>query len=446
MNEPFKSYEEAMQYLFHFTDYERMAKPRDAATSVFGLARMNQLLAFLDNPHERLRVIHIAGTKGKGSTATMTASILQRAGARVGLYTSPHVECIRERIMVNGAWIAEERVTAHLNRFYPYLQDSLKTSEKYTPTFFEIFTAMAFADFLAEGVDFAVLEVGLGGRLDATNVASPVVCGITRIGYDHTDKLGDTLTLIASEKAGILKPGVPAVIAPQEPEALAAIRQRARHLDAPLRLVGQEIALADGGKTFHVSTPNRRYPELAVPLAGEHQRVNAATAIGLAEEAAEASPWRLSPDVARQGLAATRIRARIETIAQRPTVVIDGAHNVDSARTLMATLASDFAFDRLIFVMGMAADKDMDSFLRLVLARASLVVFTRSQNPRAASPDDLVRRARAVSQVEALSCDKPGDALALARARARPDDLICVTGSFYIVGEVLEALRGHPLP
>jgi len=444
---PFTSYDEAIQYLYHFTDYERMAKPRDAATSVFGLARMNQLLEFLGNPQQRTRVVHIAGTKGKGSTAAMTASVLQRAGARVGLYTSPHVESVRERIMINGVWIAEERVVAHLNRMHPYLQESLRTNEKYTPTFFEIFTAMAFADFEAEGVDFAVLEVGLGGRLDATNVvAAPVVCGITRIGFDHTDKLGDTLTLIASEKAGILKPGVPAVVAPQEPEALAAIRQRARNLGSPLRLVGQEIALAAAGKEFAVATPRRRYGGLIVPLVGAHQRTNAATALALAEEAAEAAGRPLAPEAAREGLAALKWRARIETVAEHPTVVVDGAHNVDSARTLTATLGDEFTFRRLIFVIGMAADKDVDAFLRTVLERASLVVFTRSQNPRAAAPDDLVRRARALCNAEALACERPADALALARSRAGPDDLVCVTGSFYIAGEVLDALRGHKLP
>jgi len=472
---PFQTYDEAMQFLFRFTDYERMAKPRDAATSAFGLARMNQLLAFLGDPQKQLRVVHIAGTKGKGSTAVMTACILGRAGGRVGLYTSPHVECIRERIALNGEWIPQERVLAHLNRMHPYLQESLKTSGKYTPTFFEIFTAMAFADFLEQGTDFAVLEVGLGGRLDATNVvAAPAVCAITRIGFDHTDKLGDTLTLIASEKAGILKPGVPAVVAPQEAEALAAIRQRARSLSSPLRLVGQEIALAgavsgplglpplDGldrkgppeggtpseftaGSRFVVATPRRRYPDLAVPLVGAHQRVNAAVAVALAEEAVEAAGWPLSPALAREGLAAVRWRARIESIAERPRVIVDGAHNVDSARTLMATLASEFAFRRLLFVMGMAMDKDVDAFLREVLPKASFVAFTRSQNPRAAPPDELVRRARALSSVEAAACDKPGDALALARSRAEADDLVCVTGSFYIVGEVLDALRGHTL-
>ncbi len=463
MSGPFQTYDEAMQYLFHFTDYERMAKPRDAATSAFGLARMSQLLAFLGNPHERLRVAHVAGTKGKGSTAAMTACILGRTGARVGLYTSPHVECIRERIVVNGEWIPQERVVAHLNRMHPYLEESLKTSDKYTPTFFEIFTAMAFADFLEQGADYAVLEVGLGGRLDATNVvAAPAACAITRIGFDHTDKLGDTLTLIASEKAGILKPGVPAVVAPQEAEALAAIRQRARNLGSPLRLVGQEIALVDAGSRFAVATPRRRYPDLAVPLVGSHQRVNAAVAIGLAEEAAEAAGRPLSPALAREGLAAVRWRARIETIAERPRVIVDGAHNVDSARTLMATLASEFTFRRLLLVVGMAMDKDVDAFLREVLPQAAFVAFTRSQNPRAAPPEELARRARALlshlhlahnghvrnedaTPLETAACERPGDALALARSRAEADDLVCVTGSFYIAGEVLDALRGHTL-
>jgi dihydrofolate synthase/folylpolyglutamate synthase len=224
---PFKNCDEALDYLYHFTDYERTVKPRAAATSIFGLSRMNQLLDFLDHPERHLPSVHIAGTKGKGSTAAMTAAMLQRAGARVGLYTSPHVESVRERIMVNGEWISEGRLAAHVNRMHPYLAESLRTHEKYTPTFFEIFTAAAFLDFLAEGVDYAVLEVGLGGRLDATNVVTPLVCGITSVSFDHMDKLGETLTLIAGEKAGILKPGVPAVVAPQESEALSAIRARA---------------------------------------------------------------------------------------------------------------------------------------------------------------------------------------------------------------------------
>jgi dihydrofolate synthase/folylpolyglutamate synthase len=372
----------------------------------------------------------------------MTASILQRAGARVGLYTSPHVESVRERIMVDGEWIPEARLLAHVNRMHPYLEESLKTHQKYTPTFFEIFTAAGFLDFLAEGVDYAVLEVGLGGRLDATNVTTPLVCGITSVSFDHMDKLGDTLTLIAGEKAGILKPGVPVVVAPQEAEALAAIRAKADDVGAPLRLVGHEIALVDKGDGFSVFTPRRRYQNLRVPLAGRHQRINAAVAVGLAEEAAEATDRRLTARVVRDGLAAVRWRARIETVAERPRIIVDAAHNVASARALMATLASELTFRRLLLIFGVAADKDVDGILRELVPSASLIALTRSRSPRACPPADLLQRVRALRDVEAVACETPQAALAVARERAEPEDLICVTGSFYLAGEVLEALKG----
>jgi dihydrofolate synthase/folylpolyglutamate synthase len=329
---------------------------------------------------------------------------------------------------------------AHINRMHPYLEESLKTHEKYTPTFFEIFTAAAFLDFLAEGVDYAVLEVGLGGRLDATNVVTPLVCGITNISYDHMDKLGDTLTLIAAEKAGILKPGVPVVVAPQESEALSAIRARAEEIGAPMRLVGRDIALIDQGDRFSVQTATRRYAALRVPLAGRHQRLNAAVAIGLAEEAASATRRRLPASAVHDALGTVRWRARIETVADHPTLVVDAAHNVASAQALVATLSSEFAFHRLIVVFGIAADKDVDGVLRELVPRAALVVATRSQSARACPPEEIVNRIAAFSSIEAIACRTPAEALSLARQRAQPDDLICVTGSFYLAGEVLEVL------
>ncbi len=441
MSGPFETCQQALDYLYHFTDYERMVKPRAAATSIFGLGRMNQLLDYLEHPELRLRVVHVAGTKGKGSTAAMTAAILQRAGARVGLYTSPHVLSVRERIMVDGAWIAEERLVAHVNRMREYLDESLRTHEKYTPTFFEIFTAAAFLDFVAEGVDYAVLEVGLGGRLDATNVVRPVVCGITHISFDHTDKLGDTLALIAGEKAGILKAGVPVVVAPQEPAALGAIQARAEALGAPVRLVGRDIALVDEGGEFAVHTPRKRYKRLRVPLAGRHQRINAATAVGLAEEATASRGIRLTPALVREGLAGLRWRARIETVAERPRIVVDAAHNLASIRALLATLDAEFAFQRLVFVVGISGDKDVDGILRALIPRAALIVVTASHSPRACPPEELLARARALGAAEAVACAAPADAVALARERAAPDDLVCVTGSFYLAGEVLEALE-----
>lgn len=446
MDAPFTSYDATLDYLYHFTDYERMAKPRDAATSIFGLARMNQLLEFLGNPQHRLQAIHIAGTKGKGSTAAMTASMLQHAGARVGLYTSPHVLNVRERIMVDGAWIPEERVVAHINRMHPYLQDSLKSRAKYTPTFFEIFTAMAFADFAEQDTDFAVFEVGLGGRLDATNVLSPLVCAITHVSFDHMDKLGDSLTLIAGEKAGILKCTVPVVVAPQDDEALSAIRARASEVGAPVRLVGKDIALAEQGREFTVTTPLRAYPHLRLALAGHHQRINAATAVALAEQAAADGRWRLLKSHVREGLARLRWRARIETVAQRPTVVVDAAHNVVSIRALLATLDADFRFRRMLLVFGVSADKDVDAMLRLLAPRAAFAVLTRSTSPRAAPPDELLARLHKLSDAEAVACERPDEALAIARAHAQPDDLVCVTGSFYVAGEVLAALDRSETP
>jgi dihydrofolate synthase/folylpolyglutamate synthase len=267
------------------------------------------------------------------------------------------------------------------------------------------------------------------------------VCGITHISFDHTDKLGETLALIAGEKAGILKRGVPAVVQPQEPAALGAIRARAEALDAPVRLVGRDIALVDGGDRFTVLTARGRYEGLRVPLAGRHQRVNAATAVGLAEEATASRGIALPAKLVREGLGALRWRARIETVAERPCVVVDAAHNVASVRALLATLDAEFAFDRLLFVVGVSADKDIDGILRELVPRAALIVTAASDSPRACPPEDLLRRVQALGDVETVASPEPADALALARERAGPDDLVCVTGSFYLAGEVLEALE-----
>ncbi len=443
---PFATGHAALEYLTTLTDYERMRKPRDAATSIFGLGRMEALLDSIGHPERRLRVVHIAGTKGKGSTAVMVASILQHAGAKVGLYTSPHVQSVRERIRVNGAWITEERLTALINQLYPYLEASRTSGEKYTPTFFETFTVAAFLDFVAQGADYAVLEVGLGGRLDATNVVAPLVCGITPISFDHTDKLGNTLASIAGEKAGILKPGVPAAVAPQEPEALDAIQKRAAELRAPLTLVGRDVTIAADGQRFAVATPRQRYGGLRVPLAGAHQRTNAAVAVALAEHAADATDQPLDEAAVRDGLAAVRWRARIETVAENPTVVIDAAHNVASIRALLATLEGSFSYRRLLFVVGVASDKDVDGILRELGPRASLVVCTRSNSPRACPPDGLRQRVRRLSNADAVACEDPAEALAIARQRAGPDDLVCVTGSFYLAGDVLASLSQQAAP
>jgi len=433
---PFSSCDAALDYLYHFTDYERMAKPRDRATSIFGLGRMTQLLAALGNPERQLRVVHIAGTKGKGSTAVMTAAILERSGAKVGLYTSPHVESVRERIMVNRRWIPEDRLVACVNRMHPYLEASLKSTDTYTPTFFEIFTAAAFLHFVAEGVDYAVFEVGLGGRLDATNVTAPVVCGITPVSYDHTDKLGGTLDLIGWEKAGILKPRTPVVVAPQEPAALEGIRIRTRVLETPVRLIGRDVML-DGDD---VVTPRRRYAGVRVPLAGAHQRTNAAAAIAMAEEAMGSRGLRLDPVIVREGLATVSWRARIEQVAENPSVIVDAAHNRASIRVLLDTLSERWPGMDVVFVVGISNDKDVDAILGELIPRAAGLVFSRSESPRACVPADLLERAQALGATDAVACDDPVRAVDLARERAGEGTLVCVTGSFYLAGEVIAAL------
>ena len=436
----FTSYNDALDYLFHFTDYERMHKVKKA-TSIFGLDRMTRILAHCGNPHEKLRTVHIAGTKGKGSTAAMLASILRNAGRSVGLYTSPHLLDIRERIQVDGEWIAEDAVTAILSRLHPYLEEATRDGDTYAPTFFEIFTTIAFLHFLEQDVDVAIIEVGLGGRLDATNVVRPEACAITPISFDHTDKLGTELSQIAGEKAGIIKEGVPVVSGVQQPEALAAIRARAAELDAPVRLVGEDVTVADGpGDAFSVRTWRRELSDLHLSLLGRHQRDNAATAVGLAELLCEGGS-EISDACVRDGLASLRWPGRIQLVASDPDVVIDGGHNVASITALLDTLAA-LPPKTTTFVVGIAADKDVDAVLRLLAPQAEAFVVTRTSNPRAADTADLKASLEALGAENVTEAATPAAALDLARSQTPPSGRICVTGSMYLAGDSLAQLPG----
>ncbi|MFW6158731.1 MAG: bifunctional folylpolyglutamate synthase/dihydrofolate synthase [Planctomycetota bacterium] len=443
----FDTYREALDYLFHFTDYERMHRVTKA-TSVFGLARMNKLLDHCGNPHLELDAVHVAGTKGKGSTAAMTASVLGASGRTVGLYTSPHVYDIRERIQVNGEWIPEASVRRLLDGLVPYLEVAKHGGDTYAPTFFETFTVIAFLYFLERGVDVAVVEVGLGGRLDATNVLQPRACAITPISFDHTEKLGHTLAEIAGEKAGIVKPGVPMISGVQRPEALAVIRDRCEGADAPLHVVGEDVVIgpradATGGGgpagAFRVRTWRRELDGLTVPLLGRHQCENAATAIGLADLLHERGTELSDADI-RSGLASVRWPGRIQLVGERPEIIVDGAHNPASIGVLLDTLA-DLAPKRTVFVVAVNADKDVTRMLRLLADAADAFVFTRTDNPRAAPPDDLEDRlAEMAPDAPCRAADEPGRALDLARELAGADDRIVVTGSMYLAGDALMIL------
>ncbi len=431
----FQCYQEALDYLFHFTDYERMHRVQKA-TSVFGLSRMNRLLEHCGNPHLRLRAVHIAGTKGKGSTAAMLASVLRAAGSSVGLYTSPHIYDVRERIQVNGEWIPEADVTRLINRLHPYLEVAKHGGETYAPTFFETFTVIAFLYFLERQVDIAVVEVGLGGRLDATNVLRPLACAITPVSFDHTDKLGTELPKIAREKAGIVKSETPVVSGVQRPEALDVIRARCAELAAPLRVVGEDIRVEGGCNGFAVTTWRRRIEGLTVPLVGRHQQQNAATAIGLAEVLCERGA-AISAVHVRSGLAAVQWPGRIQTVSREPETIVDGAHNEASVQVLVDVL-SGLPAKKTIFVVAIARDKDIPSMIRLLASCGDQFIFTRTKNPRAAEPEDLKSRlleADAGKPVRLAAT--PADALALARRLASPADRIVVTGSMYLAGDVL---------
>jgi len=431
-------YDDVMGYIRRFTDYERMVKV--APLPPYGITRMAGLLTSLGNPERKLRAIHIAGTKGKGSTAAMVASILRSARLKAGLYTSPHLVDVRERIMVNGEWITEEEVVDFANQMAPYLNQALVNGETYAPTFFEIFTAMTYLHFVKQEVDYAVLEPGLGGRLDATNVCLPVVCGITAIGYDHTDKLGDTLDCIAWEKAGIIKKGVPVVTSPQDQLAMNSIFAAAEGRGCRLITVGKDIIVSNpmsgrDGNRFSIETWQSKYEDLYVPLLGEHQATNAATAVGLIEVLREQGAAITEKHV-RDGLATLSWHGRIDIVSEKPWVIIDSAHTIASAKALCKVLSDAIPCQRRVFLVGIAKDKDVDGVLKTLAPVADEMIFTKTNSPRSSEPADLSDKMREIAAIPTTIEPDIAKAIDRALSKAGEQDLVCVTGSFYLAGDV----------
>lgn len=443
MPQQFASYAEAMDYLFTLTNYEKGFNFKPRTTPKLGLERMSKLLESVGNPEKRLRAIHIAGTKGKGSTATMVANVLTAAGYRTGLYLSPHVEDVRERIQANGQWIPEAAVCEHLNRMYDYLRRSeVKENGLYGPTFFEVFTAISFMYFESERLDFAVAEVGLGGRLDATNVLSPLVCAITPVSMDHTERLGDTLEAIAGEKAGIIKQDVPVVCGPQQPEALRVIEQTCRERSAPLYCWGRDFSAgkAPNDASFSIDTWAGSFGGIRLRMIGEHQALNAATAAAVVSVLKQTGQAQWSAEQLRGGLASAFCPARVELVRQRPITIVDAAHNPASVQALLGTLRASFNFDRLIFVFALARDKDVSTILRLIAAEASHVVFTSMANPRALTPEELGEKMQQTGSDRFSVMPDLRQALLHAETLAGPTGLVCVCGSFYLAGDARRLL------
>ncbi len=444
------TYDQAIEYLESFINYEKLAAPYDPRK--WKLDRVERLLEAVNNPHEGLRFIHIAGTKGKGSTAAMADSILRESGLKVGLYTSPHLVSFRERIRIDGEMISEDQVRELMTQLKPHIDELANQSDRFGHiSFFDIYTALGLLFFAMEEVDFAVLEVGMGGRLDATNVVNPLVSVITQISYDHTMSLGDTIEEIAAEKAGIIKDNGYVITSPQVQEALTVIRNRCAEKNARLFEVGKDIHFEKKGDSggfsdlFSVSGIYDDYSNLRVSLAGDHQLINAATAIG-ALELLRFHDFTISAESIRAGLENVKWPARVEVIQQNPIIILDTAHNAASAKALRDTIEGNFSYEKLIIVIGTSLHKDIKGMGRYLCPIADEIILTKVNNPRAVKPEDIKAELSGIWEGAIIAQDT-ASALKKARSIATPRDLICITGSVYLAGEVMqvlgEASNGH---
>ena len=441
------TYEQALAYLSQFINYES-GRRVPYAPEHFNLDAFAAFLQELGNPHRAFPSVLIAGSKGKGSTAAMIAAILSQAGLRTGLFTNPHLVTLRERTQIDRQLISEPALAALVSELRGHLQPAQCSQPRRFRTFFELTTALSFLHFARQQVDIAVVEVGLGGRLDTTNVLTPQVAVLAPIGLEHTHILGDTLAAIAGEKAGIIKPHACVVSAPQEPEAAAVFEQRCREQEATLSMAGRDFdwqvidASADGTR-MRFRGFGHKIDNISVSLAGHHQAANAAVAVAVCLQLRQKG-WRIGDDPIRRGLAAVQWEGRAEIIGRRPWVVLDAAHTAESARCLAGTLSELFAAERLFLVLGMATDKKVEAVVATLAPLAHEVIVTAFRSPRACKPQRLADEVRRHGVAVRLA-ETPEQALALARAMARPMDAICVTGSVLLLGEIKAHLLNQPL-
>jgi dihydrofolate synthase/folylpolyglutamate synthase len=443
------NYSEALAYLDTFVNFERNL-PTRATRAAITLDRVRELAERLGNPQDRFSSVHVAGTKGKGSTCAFAASIFRAAGLRTGLYTSPHLQSVRERISIDGQDITEADFARLLRGCAPALELMRRPPKgERRPTYFEILTHLAFSWFAERQVDVAVVEVGLGGRLDATNIIRPAACAITNISFDHVAILGDTLSRIAREKAGIIKPRVPVVSASQSPEARDAIAACARAAEAPCEFVGRDITLthrrvetAEGLRDEGCArlADGREFTSL-LGLRGRHQAENWAVAVRLADLFLTRRGGALTSEALAKGSRVVDWPGRLELLpapngARGPRVFVDGAHNEHSVRTVIGELRL-LQPGPLAVLFGCAKDKDLEAMFR-VLAGCDLagVVLTQAGNSRSREPRSLGGEWQRVAGREAVICEHCADGLNAAKQLAGPSGSVLVTGSLYLVGAV----------
>lgn len=445
------TYEEALDYLYSFVDYSR-ARADTYSAEAFDLGRMVEFMRALGDPHNRYPTVHVTGTKGKGSVAAICASALRAAGYRVGFYTSPHLQDFCERAQVNGELIPREAVVEIVKEMRTQVEAGVAPGI----TTFELTTALAFQYFARANVDVAVIEVGLGGRLDATNIITPLVSVITSLSYDHTNLLGNTLAQIAAEKGGIIKPGVPLISAPQKPEALAVLERLAAERSAPLMRVGRdylthpihhsldeqsfEIWSAAQARQLNALRAQGHAVEwkpltLTLPLLGAHQIENGAVAYATLMTLRERG-LPIAADAIETGFRDVRWPGRFEILRRAPYVVADGAHNRDSAEKLVATLREYFPGQPVTLIFGASSDKDVNGMLDELLPLATRVIFTQAVHPRAQDPEELLARAPAAEAIPSVA-----RALEHALRSAASAEVIVATGSLFVVAEAREAWK-----
>ncbi|MFH1380655.1 MAG: folylpolyglutamate synthase/dihydrofolate synthase family protein [Candidatus Omnitrophota bacterium] len=431
--------QEIFKYLESFVDYEKIGY---SDRKIFKLERTRILAESMDNPQKDFFSIHIAGTKGKGSIANFISSILNEAGFRVGLYTSPHLKNIRERIKINNKSIPESDFLLEVTKIKKVL-DSKKI--KFKPTFFEILTILAFNYFKKQKVDFGVIETGLGGRLDATNIVKSKVSVMSPISYDHTHILGKKLKSIAQEKSDIIKKNTICVSAPQTKTALQVIKRKCKALNTKLILIGkdinsEEISHSDRKEIFNVIGARAAYKTCSSRLLGLHQIDNASCAVG-AVEMLNVRDRKINPDVVRRGIAKAKNYGRCEVICRKPYIVLDGAQNKASARSLKKTIERNFKYERPILVLGISKNKDTKGICGELAPIADRIILTKSKNKRALDPEGIKKF---IKNKNIILTNSVKEAMAKASERADPNDLIVVTGSLFVIGEINAKTKLYP--
>jgi dihydrofolate synthase/folylpolyglutamate synthase len=426
-------------YLSKFINYEQL--PGYNYKRAYKLQRVRRLLSLLDNPQTKFSCVIISGTKGKGSTAALLGSILDSAGIKTGVYTSPHLVSLRERIRIGNRLISDKEFVKSLS----FIRRKTEESGLRGLTFFEILTAACFLHFASKRVKLAVLEVGLGGRLDATNTAQPLVCGITPISYDHAHLLGKTIKKISKEKCGIIKRGCFVISAPQLKEARRVITRACLKNKARLLLVGEDITcknikISRRGVSFDARTPYGVYRGLNTPLIGRHQAINAITAIGMAELLKHEFGFDIRKEDIRGGLKKGRCHGRFHIASKKPYIVLDGAQNRVSAESLRETVHSVFSGRRIFLLLGISSDKDIGKIGRILCPLAGSVIFTRANSPRATHPHILAQKLGKFCKSHYVARDID-DAITFAKGFAKKEDTILIAGSLFLVGDAMKNLK-----